>query len=389
MKRTLTVILIISMLLTLAACGRKHKEETGLLKIGVLEPMSGKYSEQGLRETLGIQYADASTQTIRLGGKNYRVELVLADNGSDEAQSAQAAKELVDAGCAVVLGSYGAELSIAASDVFRAAGVPAVAASCDDAAVTQGNDHYFRISALPEFQGTVLASYAKKTLGVKSAYCLGEVGSAEDDALIRAFRAAAEAMEIKVIATAFPPDNLDFTPYLNAALEESVGVIFAPCALRYAQRIVEQADPETGVPPILADARWADGTLLDALGEKELPIYVSAGFVEDADSEFGSGFKAWLNENEEALTLNGGSDAVSEESALGYDAYFTALTAVKTADSADKADILAILPSVSRSGVTGSYRFDEDGGAVRSTLWIQKPDVKTGAWETVKEEKVG
>ena len=48
---------------------------------------------------------------------------------------------------------------------------------------------------------------------------------------------------------------------------------------------------------------------------------------------------------------NGSTDAVSPLSALGYDAYQTVLAAIRRAGSADKADVLAVLPGVSCEGV--------------------------------------
>lgn len=389
MKRIIPFLLSVCLLLGLVGCGRKHKEETGVLRVGVLEPLSGKYSAAGMRETLGIQYANNTKQTIRLNGTNYRVELMIRDNGSDAAQAAQAAQELVDADCAVVLGSWGDELSAAASDVFRTAGVAAIAATCGDASLTTGNDHYFRIGALPEFQGSVLAAFARKTLSVKSAYCLVESGSDEDAALLRAFRETADALELKVVAAEFPPNSTDFTPYLDAAKEANAGVVFAPCQLRYAQRLIEQAAGSEGAVPFLADARWRDVTVLGALAETDLSVYVSAAYAEGADAAFDAGFKEWMNETADALTYNGGTDAVSAESVLGYDAYFTALGAAGMAGSADKADILAILPRVAREGSSGSYSFDDDGGAVRSALWIERADPKTAAWELAGQAKVG
>ncbi len=389
MKRVLTILLTVCLLLSLFGCGRKSREETGLLKIGVLEPLSGKYAAEGMRETLGIQYANNAQPTIRLKGKTYRVELMIRDDASDPAVAAQAARELVDGGCSVVIGSYGDELSKAASDVFLAAGVPAIAATCSDASLTRGNDHYFRIGALPELQGSVLAAYAKKSLGLKSVYCLARSGSETDAALLRAFRETAEALELKVVAAEFPLNNTEFTYYLNAAKEEGAGAVFAPCELQYAQRLIEQAAEIEGAVPFLADARWRDGAILDALQETELAVYVSAAYAEGADSTFDAGFKAWLNENSEAMSYNGGSDTVTVQSVLGYDAYCTALSAAEMSESADKADILAILPSVRHAGSAGSFSFDADGGAVRTALWIEKADPKTPGWTLVTAAKFG
>lgn len=50
---------------------------------------------------------------------------------------------------------------------------------------------------------------------------------------------------------------------------------------------------------------------------------------------------------------------------MGYDAYFTALAAIKAADSTDPAKILEALPGVHYEGVTGVVEFDEIGDAKR------------------------
>ena len=71
---------------------------------------------------------------------------------------------------------------------------------------------------------------------------------------------------------------------------------------------------------------------------------------------------------------------------MGYDAYFVALEAMKKADSADKAAIMAALPSVTYAGVSGSIAFDAQGDAIRDTAYIKAADTASGAWvlETVQ-----
>ena len=136
---------------------------------------------------------------------------------------------------------------------------------------------------------------------------------------------------------------------------------------------------ETGVP-FLAGESWDDDAILRAAGEHEASVYVCAMYAEGADTQFDEGFQGWLNSNSEALAYNGGSDAVSPLSAMGYDAYQTALEAIRLAGSADKADVLAILPRVSCSGVSGSFAFDDDGDAVRTAAWVKKADPASGEW---------
>ena len=64
---------------------------------------------------------------------------------------------------------------------------------------------------------------------------------------------------------------------------------------------------------------------------------------------------------------------------------------MKKAGSGDKADLMAILPSVTYTGVSGAIAFDEVGDAVRATAYIKTSDNPTGTWvlETVQTGSAG
>ena len=53
-----------------------------VIKIGVFEPATGDSASGGQKEMLGMQYANSETPTVNVGGTEYTVELVYADNGS-------------------------------------------------------------------------------------------------------------------------------------------------------------------------------------------------------------------------------------------------------------------------------------------------------------------
>ena len=67
--------------------------------------------------------------------------------------------------------------------------------------------------------------------------------------------------------------------------------------------------------------------------------------------------------------------------AMGYDAYFTALEAIKAAGSTDASAVLAALPSVSYDGVSGHIAFDDIGDAIRDTAYIKAANTESGEWE--------
>ena len=66
------------------------------MKIGVFEPMTGANAAGGAMEVEGIKLANELYPTVKVGGKDYKIELVLADNKSDKVEAANAAQRLVD-----------------------------------------------------------------------------------------------------------------------------------------------------------------------------------------------------------------------------------------------------------------------------------------------------
>ena len=390
MKKIIALVLVLCLALALCACGGgKAKEESNVIKIGVYEPQSGDNGAGGKQEILGMQYANYKTPTVEVGGKTYNVELVIADNESSNDKAVSAATKLISSGCSVVLGSYGSGVSIAASDTFAEAGLAAIGVTCTNPQVTQGNDHYFRICFLDPFQGTVLANFAHDTLGAKTAYCLGQLGNDYDQGLVNYFKQAAEGLGMKVVTAEFPENNSDFTSYLTSAKNEGADVIFAPCSISYAQLIVEQADAQGIQMPLLAGDTWDSNAILAAAEGKNVQIYVSTFYAEGGDPDFEKGIKEWLNSNSEAMTNNGGNDMIAAVSVMGYDAYYTALEAIKKAGSADKADILATLPGVTLSGVSGAIAFDDTGDAIRDSAYIKQANTSDVVWDFVTVAKVG
>ena len=101
-----------------------------VIKIGVFEPATGDSASGGKKEMLGMQYANSLTPTVEVGGTEYTVELVYADNGSSTDKAPTAASQLVSEGVSLVLGSYGSGVSIAGGPTFGSAGIPAIGVTC-------------------------------------------------------------------------------------------------------------------------------------------------------------------------------------------------------------------------------------------------------------------
>ena len=381
MKKIIAIVLAMMLVLCAAATA-----ET--VKIGVFEPASGDSGAGGKQEMLGMQYANKETPTVEIGGTTYDVELVYADNGSSTDKAPSAAQQLVSEGVSVVLGSYGSGVSIAGSQYFADANIPAIGVTCTNPQVTAGNSHYFRICFLDPFQGTVLANYASKELGATVAYTLGELGNDYDQGLCTYFKQAFEALGGTVIPESFPTGTADFTSYLTNAANYGAQVFFCPVSIAYSTQIVQQAASQNVAFPILGSDTLDSNVVANAAKGTNVQVIITTFYQEGASPEFDEGFKAWLNEDSEAMTNNGGNDMISAVSAMGYDAYYTALEALKAAGSTDSKAVMDTLPSVTYDGVSGHIEFDETGDAIRNAAFIKKINNETGDWEFVAEQTV-
>ena len=381
MKKVLAIVLAMMLVLSAAAMA-----ET--VKIGVFEPASGDSGAGGKQEMLGMQFANKETPTVEIGGTTYDVELVYADNGSDTTKAPSAANSLVDAGVSVVLGSYGSGVSIAGSDIFKNANIPAIGVTCTNPQVTAGNSHYFRICFLDPFQGTVLANYAAKELGATVAYTLGELGNDYDQGLCTYFKQAFEGLGGTVIPESFPTGTADFTSYLTNATNYGAQVFFCPVSIAYSTQIIQQAASQGVTFPILGGDTLDSNVVAEAAKGTNVQIIITTFYQEGAAPQFDEGIKAWLNEDSEAMTNNGGNDMIAAVSAMGYDAYYTALEALKAAGTTDSAAVMAALPAVTYDGVSGHIAFDETGDAIRSSAFVKKINNETGEWEFVAEQTV-
>ena len=289
----------------------------------------GDSASGGKKEMLGMQFANSASPTVELGGETYQVELVYADNGSSTDKAPSAASQLVSEGVSIVLGSYGSGVSIAAGPIFRDAGIPAMGVTCTNPNVTAGNDHYFRICFLDPFQGTVLANFATEKFSAKKAYLLGEQGNEYDQGLIAFFEQAFTAAGGTVIKDSFPKNNSDFTSYLNKAKSEGAEVIFTPVSIAYATQIITQS-AKLGIDiPFLGSDTLDDNKVLEAAKGTNVQLYVSTFYQEGGNPKFDEGIKNYINTNADAKTANGGDDTIAAVTAMGYDAYYVALEALK------------------------------------------------------------
>ena len=335
-----------------------------VIKIGVLEPLTGDNAGGGEIEVDGIKLANELYPEV-LGKK---IELVIVDNKSDKAESATGAARLVEQDKVdAIIGCWGSSLSMAAGPIIKEAGVPTVSASSTNPLVTLDNDYYFRICFIDPFQGSVMANYAAGKLGAKTAAIIREasndysVGLAQffQDTFIEITGSEDSIVEIGSYQTG----DKDFSAILTSIKAKNPDVIFAPGNFTESALAIKQARQLGIETPFLGGDTWETPDFLEVGGAEVEGIAYSTFF--DKNSATTDEAKKFLEEHEKKFP---GREPAAF-SALGYDAYIFILNAMERAGSTDKAAVReAMAATVNFPGVTGATTIDKNGDAVKDAV---------------------
>ena len=381
MKKFLAMMLALVMALSLVACGEQGDSQKGddsasgdkVVKIGVFEPTSGQNGGGGKKEILGIEYAHSLKPTVTINGEEYSVQLVYADNASDQAKAPTAAQTLISQGVSVVIGTYGSACAIAAGPLFESAKIPAIGTSCTNPQVTAGNDYYFRVGYIDPFQGAVMANFAFNEKGSSNCALIIESGDDYSAGFGNYFRQEMERLGGKATTLEFQKGEADFSTIMASIKSEGYDGIFAPVSIDTAAMIISQARDAGITCPIMAGDTWDDISIAQRTGSKATDIYFSAFFdaadtTNEAGKAFVDGFTKWVAEDATRVENNGGvSDVISSVTPCGYDAYMAAVGAIEAAQSTDGATIRDALATLEISGlITGDLKFDENGDAIKN-----------------------
>ncbi len=153
------------------------RPQRDVIHVAFAGALSGPYAATGQEaRDSALLYLD---ETNRAGGIDGRdVRLVAYDDQGDPDVARQRAEEIVADGRAVlVIGHDTSEASLAAGEVYEAAGIPAITGGATADEVTADRPWYFRTVFTNAGQGALMATYAARVLDHKTA----SVVYADDD----------------------------------------------------------------------------------------------------------------------------------------------------------------------------------------------------------------
>jgi branched-chain amino acid transport system substrate-binding protein len=348
-------------LATMAAvvlAGPLQAQET--IKIGAYLPMTGQVAAYGESEWAGIQIARDMEPEV-LGKK---IDLKLADTKSDKIEAANAMTLLVEKEKVVgVLGEAISGNSMAGNPISEAAKIPTVSPTATNPLVNQGKQFAFRACFIDPFQGEVAARFARNDLKAQSAALI--IDQAQDYAvgLAKFFEKEFTKLGGKVVSTSYiQTGDQDFSAQLSAVQAAKPDIIYAPNYYTEDALMAKQAR-DLGIKlPILTGDGAQEAALIEIGGAAVEDVYFTGHFHKQAATTERA--KEYIKRFEEKNKKE--ADAFG---ALGADAYFLLVDAIKRAGSTDGTKIRdALAATKDFKGVSGTITMGENGNPVKSMV---------------------
>ena len=364
-KKLLSVMAVSALAMGLfTGCGGEEKAaDQNVVKVGVFLPLTGDNAAGGELDLRGIKLANQLHPEV-LGKK---VELVVADNKSDQAEAASVAARLIEKDkVSVLVGSYGSSLSMAAGNIVKENKVPAVGTSCTNPQVTANNDYYFRACFIDPFQGKVMAEYAHQN-GFKKVAIVQEVSNDYSVGLAKFFREEFVKLtgdENSIVDVAnYQTGDKDFTAILTNIKALNPDAVFAPGNFTESALLVKQARQLGIDAQFMGGDTWETQEFIDVGGKDVEGVALSTAFDrEKASTEEAKKFlDAYTKE------YNGEPSALT---AMAYDAYLIAVSGIEKAGTAtDTVKIRdAIAATKDLECVTGMTTLDENGDPIKGVV---------------------
>jgi branched-chain amino acid transport system substrate-binding protein len=273
MKRTVftaAVILFFTAGLAAGAFASGHD----VIRIGVNAPLTGDIPKVGE----GTKYATSmwledikEAGGIEVGGKKYKVELVIEDNESKAESAVKATTKLItEEDVLAIVGPQASKQAIPAGGIANELGTLMISPWSTNPDTTKDRPFVFRGCFLDPFQGPVVANFVKNEFGFKKAAVLYDVASDYPKGLAEFFKNAREDLNgtgSVVAFESFTTKDTDFSSQLTKIIKSDAQFLFTPQYYNEVALIVQQAHQLGWKKPVLGSDSWGSAETVKLCGK--------------------------------------------------------------------------------------------------------------------------
>jgi len=374
-KVVLLVTMLAIMSMSLGACGG-GAPSTSTIPVGVNAELTGDIPAVGASCKNAALLAAKEVNDaggLDIGGKKYKIDLYIEDNGGRADQAASVAQKLITQNNVVVLiGPNASRYAIPASEVAESSKVPMISPwstnpMCTiDSKTGQSKKYVFRACFIDPFQGQVVAKFALDNLKAKKAAVLYDIASDYNKGIAEFFKQTFEKLGGQVVAfESYTTGDKDFSSQLTKIKQTNPDVIFLPNYYNEVPLQIQQAHRLGITAPFLGSDSWGSEELIKLAGNEAEGYYFSTHYAPDIATPTA---KKFIDAYKAAY-----GNVPDDVAALTYDSFGLLFEALKTAGKVDRQAVRDALANLSHyEGVTGTLQFKEGSGdPIKSAVILQ------------------
>jgi branched-chain amino acid transport system substrate-binding protein len=368
---TWTILVLFTCSLALGGCAPK---ETNDIKVGVNAEITGSKPTVGDSCKNAAQLLAAQVNAdggLKIGDKKYPITLYIEDNEDKPESAAAVSKKLISQNNVLaILGPNASGNAIPAARICEDAKVIMISPWSTNPKTTEKMKYVFRACFVDDFQGHVMAKFARDNLKAKTAAALYDVASEYNKGIAEIFKKDFEAMGGQVVAfESYTKDDKDFSSQLTKIKGANPDVLFLPNYYNEVPLQVQQARRLGITCEIIGSDSWGSDELLK-LGGKDLEgCFFSTHYAPDIATPMAQKF---IKEYETKY-----GKKPDDVAALTYDSGQLLITAITKAGARDRQKVRDALATISEfEGVTGKMKFTGTGDPTKSAVILQIKDGK-------------
>jgi branched-chain amino acid transport system substrate-binding protein len=354
--------------------GLRAAEDT--IKIGEFASLTGKEATYGQNVHKGTLLAIEEVNAAG-GVLGRKLELLTEDDQSKPGEAATVVKKLISREKVVaIFGEITSGRTLEAAPVCQNAKIPLISPGATATEVTSKGNYIFRVCFIDEFQGTVMARFARETLKLNRVAILSSVSSAQSVGLAKYFRERFTADGgTLVLEQKYGEGDKDFRAQLTAIKAAGVEGIFVPGYYAEAALIARQARDLGMTAHFMGVDGWESPELVSVGGAAVEGAYLSTHYSPENKSDFVATFNA-------RYKARWGIDT-NALSALGYDSAMVLVDAIRRAGTTEGPKLRdALAATKDYSGATGRISFDAQRNPTKSAVVLT---VKDGRFAFVQD----
>jgi branched-chain amino acid transport system substrate-binding protein len=366
MRHTWTAAIWLICFSLIWGCGSQESKD---IKIGVNAELTGSKPTVGAScknamELLVAQVNQAGG--LKVGDKKYPLKLFIEDNEDKAESAAAAAQKLISQNDVLaIIGPNASGNAIPAAQICEDAKVIMISPWSTNPKTTEGKKFVFRACFVDDFQGQVMAKFARDNLKATTAAVLYDVASEYNKGIAEFFKKFFEASGGKVVAfESYTKDDKDFSSQLTIIKAANPQVLFLPNYYNEVPLQVQQARRLGITCPIIGSDSWGSQELLTLGGASLEGCFFSTHYAADIATPTAQKFI-------QAYEKKYGKKP-DDVAALTYDAGRLLCAAITQAGSLDRQKVRDALASIKEfQGVTGQMKFQGTGDPIKSAVIIR------------------